>query len=52
MKINYLLVLVFITVIIYAGVDFQTGIVGSNSTDRWWDASATNVTPDASNGQV
>jgi hypothetical protein len=29
MKINYLLILVFISAIIYAGVDFSTGIVGT-----------------------
>ncbi len=29
MKINYILLLIFISIVIYAGVDFQTGITGT-----------------------
>ncbi len=47
MKINYLLVLVFISVIIYAGVDFQTGIVGTTHLNGQG-CVCHNVTPDAS----
>ncbi len=47
MKINYLLLLLFISVIIYAGVDFQTGIAGTTHLNGQG-CVCHNVNPDAS----